>query len=82
MGFNDVPSVNATIEEENIVECLVNNHFCQSKREAREFITNGAISINGNQVKDLDYVVSKENAIGNKFNIIRRGKKNYFLIRY
>ena len=82
MGFNDVPSVNATVEEENIVECLVNNHFCQSKREAREFITNGAISINGSQVRDLEYVVSKNNAIDNKFNVIRRGKKNYFLIRY
>ena len=82
MGFNDVPSVHASLDEENIVECLVNNHFCQSKREAREFITNGAISINGNQVKDLEYVVSKDKAIGNKFNIIRRGKKNYFLIRY
>ena len=82
MGFNDVPSVNATLEEENIVECLVNNHFCQSKREAREFITNGAISINGVQVKDLEYIVSKDKAIDNKFNVIRRGKKNYFLIRY
>ena len=82
MGFNDVPSVHATLDEENIVECLVNNHFCQSKREAREFVTNGAISINGIQVKDLDYVVSKDKAIDNKFNVIRRGKKNYFLIRY
>ena len=78
MGFNDVPSVHATLDEENIVECLVNNHFCQSKREAREFVTNGAISINGIQVKDLDYVVSKDKAIDNKFNVIRRGKKNYF----
>lgn len=82
MGFNDVPSVHANLEEENIIDCLVNNHFCQSKREAREFVSNGAISINGNQVKDLDYVVSKSKAIGNKFNVIRRGKKNYFLVRY
>ena len=82
MGFNDVPSVNATLDEENIIECLVNNHFCQSKREAREFVTNGAISVNGKQVRDLEYVVSKKDAIGNKFNVIRRGKKNYFLIRY
>ena len=82
MGFNDVPSVVSSLDDENIVECLVNNHFCQSKREAREFITNGAISINGTQVKDLEYVVSKSKAIGNKFNVIRRGKKNYFLVRY
>ena len=82
MGFNDVPSVNASVDDENIVECLVNNRFCQSKREAREFITNGAISINGNQVKDLEYVISKKNAIGSRFNVIRRGKKNYFLIKY
>ena len=37
---------------------------------------------NGEKVKDLDYVVSKEQAIGGKFTVIRRGKKKYFLIKH
>jgi tyrosyl-tRNA synthetase len=53
-----------------------------SKREAREFITNGAVSVNGNVVKDLEYVVAKEKAIGGQFTVVRRGKKNYYLIAH
>ena len=53
-----------------------------SKREAREFINNGAVLVNGEQQKSLEFVVSKENAIGNKYTVIRRGKKNYYLLKH
>jgi len=65
----------------NLVDALILTKACSSKREAREFINNGAVSVNGNIVKDLEYVVSKENAIGNQYTVLRRGKKNYYLIK-
>ena len=79
MAFKDVPSFSLK-EEKNIVDTLVDFSIASSKREAREFITNGSISINGEKVVDLDFIVSKSVGISNKYVVIRRGKKKYFLI--
>ncbi len=64
----------------NLVDLLVDANITSSKREAREFITNNSISINGDKVNDLEFVVKRENAIDNKFTIIRKGKKKYYVI--
>ena len=64
----------------NLVDLLVDAKISSSKREAREFITNNSISINGDKVNDLDFVIKRENAIDNKFTIIRKGKKKYYVI--
>ncbi len=68
-------------EEMNLVDLLVNLSICSSKREAREFVTGGTISINGDKVTDLEKVLSKKDAIEGKYIILRRGKKKYFLIK-
>lgn len=67
-------------KEINIVDLLVEQKICSSKREAREFITSGTISINGDKIIDLEKVLSKKDAIEEKYIILRRGKKKYFLI--
>ena len=64
----------------NIVDFLVEQNICSSKREAREFIGTGSISLNGDKITDLDKVLSKDDAIEEKYIIIRRGKKKYFLV--
>ncbi len=80
IAFKDVP--NYTIPKEmNIVDLLVEAKICSSKREAREFLNNKSISVNGEKI-DLDFVVSKENAIQKKYIVIRRGKKKYYLIQF
>lgn len=66
-------------EEENIVDFLVNSKICSSKREAREFISSGSIYVNGDKVESLEYNVGRENALDNKYVVIRKGKKKYFL---
>ncbi|HHZ18634.1 MAG TPA: tyrosine--tRNA ligase [Acholeplasmataceae bacterium] len=81
MGFKDVPSV-AVNGDINIVEALVAVNAASSKRAAREFIANGAVSVNGDIVRDIDYVVKADEAFGSIYSVIRRGKKNYFLIRH
>ncbi len=63
----------------NIVDLLVNSGACSSKREAREFIGNGSITLNGEKVTDLDFVLTKEKCIENTYIVIRRGKKKYFI---
>lgn len=82
-GFKDVPSF--TYEQGsslNIVELIVNAGIVQSKRQAREDVTNGAISVNGVRVNELEYTLDEKDRIDGEFTVIRRGKKKYFLIKY
>lgn len=76
-GMSNVPHVK--LEAGSLVDVLVNGRVCASKREAREFINNGAISINGEVVKDPAFEVSPACAIGGEAVVIRRGKKKFFL---
>ena len=78
IGFKDVPHFEIN-NEENLVDFLVNHSICSSKREAREFISNGSISVNGERITDLEYTITKENSKDEKLVIVRRGKKKYFL---
>ena len=81
MGFKDVPKTKVS-EDMNIVDLLILANIVKSKREAREFIQNGAITVNGEKVTSLDFVVTKENAIGNAYSMVRRGKKSYSLVEH
>lgn len=78
IGLKDVPHFDIT-EEMNLVEFLVNHKIASSKREAREWITAGSITVNGERVTDLEFVVSKESALEQTLTIIRRGKKKYYV---
>ncbi|HAK1001764.1 TPA: hypothetical protein H1618_003162, partial [Listeria monocytogenes] len=53
-----------------------------SKRQAREDVGNGAIYINGERQQDLEKIMDASDRIENKFTIVRRGKKKYFLVSY
>lgn len=77
-GMKGVPTFKYT-EELPLVDVLVNNKIASSKREAREFITGNAITINGEVVNEIDKVISKDMALEGKIIIIRRGKKKYFI---
>ncbi len=77
--FDGVPTISVNCDI-SLIDALVNVHAASSKREAREFITNGATSVNGVQNKDLNMIITKESAIGKTYTVIRRGKKNYYLI--
>ncbi len=68
--------------DKDLVNLLVDASIVNSKREAREFISNNSISINGDKVNDLEFVVKKENALFNKYTIIRKGKKKYYVIKH
>ena len=74
---------NADIKEieagKNIVDILVDLGAVSSKREAREFLGNGAISINGEKVLDLDLAVNQDLFIEGKYLVVKRGKKNYYV---
>ena len=82
-GFKDVPSFNGWRDVEgNLVDLLVAAKISPSKRQAREDITNGAVTVNGERITDTSYELQDSDRIEGQFTIIRRGKKKYTLIRY
>jgi len=82
-GFKDVPSYeHAAGEEISIIDLLVAAKISPSERQAREDVGNGAVSVNGERITDLEYVLSDQDKIEGQFTVIRRGKKKYFLIKY
>lgn len=65
-----------------LVDLLVDSNICKSKREAREFISSNSISVNGKKINDLDCVITRDMAIEDKYIVIRRGKKKYYIIKF
>lgn len=62
---------------DNIIDLLVDLKLANSKREAREFIKNGAISINDKKITDFNEGLPFEIAFYNKYFVVKRGRKNY-----
>ena len=80
-GFKNMPTVTAAKEEANLANWLVDIGIEKSRRQSREDIQNGAISINGEKITDLEHVWTPEQSFEERFVIVRRGKKNYFLVK-
>ncbi len=60
-----------------VIDLLIRVGLAASKREGRDLVSAGAISINGQRVKDVDAALSREMARFGRFIIIRKGKKTY-----
>ena len=50
-----MPSCETTKDTKNIVDWLVDIQCEPSKRQAREDVKNGAISINGERINDINF---------------------------
>lgn len=81
-GFKNMPHFTSDRTSHEIVPWLVDLGIESSRRQAREDITNGALSINGEKFTDVAGELSPEQAIDNTYIIIRRGKKKYFLVEF
>ncbi|AEA01075.1 MULTISPECIES: tyrosine--tRNA ligase [Aerococcus] len=81
-GFNNMPGAQVPRETANLAVWLVDNGVESSRRQSREDIKNGAIYINGERIQDIDYEISPADAIEDKYIVVRRGKKKYFLMTF
>ena len=73
----------STIEDNTLlIDTLVNLHVASSKREARDLINGNSITVNGEKVNDLNFVLKKEDAFDNKLTIIKKGKKFYYAVNF
>lgn len=79
-AFAKMPSIQANAQPQNIINWLVDLKLEPSKRQAREDVQNGAISLNGNLVTDEQLLVQPDEHFDGKYMIVRKGKKNYTLV--
>ena len=82
VAVKGMPKAQLRKEDINIVDFLVESGVVTSKRQAREDVNNGAISINGDKVTDLAFTVDSSSRLEDSFTVVRRGKKNYKLVEY
>ncbi|MCL4147771.1 UNVERIFIED_CONTAM: hypothetical protein GTU68_000779, partial [Idotea baltica] len=82
--FDGVPQAGVTtidIDEglDMIGALAAKTNFLKSNGEARRALKENAISVNKEKVKE-DFTISKNDLIANKYVLLQRGKKNYFLL--
>lgn len=75
-GFDSI----AVDDHMPLLDVLVQAKIASSKRGAREWIKQGSIQINGERIKDCEFIVSSTHAITTNKTIIKRGKRNYYVI--
>ena len=80
-GFKNMPTFESEKVEQNLATWLVDLGIEPSRRQSREDIQNGAISINGEKITDLEHVWTPEQSFEGRFVLVRRGKRKYFLVK-
>jgi len=83
--FEGVPQVTLSKEELtagiNAIEFLSDKtQIFPSRGEARKMIQAGGVSINKEKIADINATVNAEGLLNNKYLLVQKGKKNYYLI--
>jgi tyrosyl-tRNA synthetase len=91
-AFAEMPSANysrAELEQGlSIIEALSLQDasgkalFLSSKGEARRELKQNAISVNKEKVSDAEMMLTPAHLLAEKFMVLQRGKKNYFLLKF
>jgi tyrosyl-tRNA synthetase len=67
------------VEGTNLLDILVAVGAAPSKTQARTFVEQNSVMVNGEKVTDPAKTFAKAQAMFGKYLVIRRGKKNYYL---
>ena len=81
--FSSVPSSQTPYRSEGwlVTDFLASNAVTASKSEAVRMIKGGGVNINGQRVVDEKSRVSPEDAMHARYFVVRKGKKDNFLVR-
>ena len=79
--LKDLPVFDNQNQKRTILDLLVSSKICSSRREAREFLNQGAISVDGQVKKDETEELFPRH-FGFKYFIIKKGKKYFYIIKF
>lgn len=82
LQLDGMPSSPITDHQIDLVDALVQATLAKSKTQAREFIKSNAVSVNGIKYTDLEAKLSRDQAFYQRYLIIKRGKKLFYLLHF
>ncbi len=82
LALDGMPGARLERAQGGLIDALVACQLAKSKSEARTFIQSGAVSINGARADGLEHVFTDGERLFGQYTLLRRGKKNYCLIRW
>jgi tyrosyl-tRNA synthetase len=65
----------------DIISFLADTKILASKGEAKKMVQGGGISINKNKVEDVGHTVVGTQLLNEKYLLVQKGKKNYYLVK-
>jgi tyrosyl-tRNA synthetase len=68
-------------EGTDIVSFLAETGIFPSKGEARKMVQSGGVSLNKEKIPGIDYTLSTDKLLHNRYYLIQKGKKNYYLVK-
>jgi len=84
--FDGVPQAEVAMSEiekgyDIVAAMATDTNFLKSNSEVRRAIKQNAISVNKEKVTDEEYKITKDDLINDKFVLLQRGKKSYFVLK-
>jgi tyrosyl-tRNA synthetase len=64
----------------DVVSFLAETNIFPSKGEARKMVQGGGVSINRNKIDNMQLAIDNSFLLHNKYILVQKGKKNYFLV--
>jgi len=61
--------------------CAEHTQVFTSKGELRRLVQGGGLSLNKEKIENPDAIIPKESLLNDKYLLVQKGKKNYYLIR-
>ncbi len=82
LAQDGVPGVALEKSTSGLIDVLVAAGLAKSKSEARGFLQSGSVAVNGQKVDALDHQIADAERRFGRFTLLRRGKKNYAMVRW
>jgi tyrosyl-tRNA synthetase len=80
--LDGMPASSTNEKATTLVQALVVSGLAKSNKMAREFISNSAVSINGEKVSDVEMVLTSSAGLHEQYHVIKRGKKLFHLLHW
>jgi len=82
-ALQDMPTtVLSGQQETGLIDLLVEAKAAPSRRQAKQDIESGAVYVNGERMSGIDSIIGEQHRLHGKYVVLRRGKKNYYLIKF
>lgn len=82
-ALQDMPTtVMGEAAETGLIDLLVEAKAAPSRRQAKRDIESGAVYVNGVKQTGIDTMLTSDQRLHGRYVVLRRGKKNYYLVKF